>query len=227
MFVQQEIAGKASAHPASGRPQGVFDGRARMLRPFSSNDAARTSSPDWARGTHAVTAPGDAVLVRGVYRREWAWRALSEAGSLSYARRGAATRITAFHQGRARLGSGESPEAAPGWAPRMLSRVAAARAASIKPEPPRSVLPVSTGRCSRALRLHCVPSPAQSSILHSNRPLDPLRACTRTAALAAPWHHNLQTLHTKCQSCRAGDEPGWWCWRAARRRSSSHARVAP
>ena len=90
MFVQQEIAGEASAHSASGRPQGVFDGRARMLRPFSSNDAARTSSPDWARGTHAVTAPGDAVLVRGVYRREWAWRALSEAGSLSYARRGAA-----------------------------------------------------------------------------------------------------------------------------------------
>ena len=137
MFVQQEIAGEASAHSASGRPQGVFDGRARMLRPFSSDDAARTSSPDWARGTHAVTAPGDAVLVRGVYRREWAWRALSEAGSLSYARRGAATSIRAFHQGRARLGSGESPDAAPGWAPRMLGRLAAARAASIKPEPPR------------------------------------------------------------------------------------------
>ena len=137
MFVQQEIAGKASAHSASGRRQGVFDGRARMLRPFSSDDAARTSSPDRARGTHAVTAPGDAVLVRGVYRREWAWRALSEAGSLSYTPRGAATRLRAFHQGRARLGSGESPEAAPGWAPRMLSRVAAARAASIKPEPPR------------------------------------------------------------------------------------------
>ena len=149
MFVQQEIAGEASAHSASGRPQGVFDGRARMLRPFSSNDAARTSSPDWARGTHAVTAPGDAVLVRGVYRREWAWRALSEAGSLSYARRGAATSIRAFHQGRARLGSGESPDAAPGWAPRMLGRLAAARAASIKPEPPRTDCTRQFGSCSR------------------------------------------------------------------------------
>ena len=139
MFVQQEIAGEASAHSASGRPQGVFDGRARMLRPFPSNDAARTSSPDWARGTHAVTAPGDAVLVRGVYRREWAWRALSEAGSLSYTRRGAAMSIRAFQVRGARIGPGEPPEAAPGWAPRLLSRLAAARAASIKPEPPRSL----------------------------------------------------------------------------------------
>ena len=130
MFVQQEIAGEASAHPAPGRRRGAFAGKARLLWPFSIDDAARTSSPDWARGTHAVTAPGDAVLVRGVYRREWAWRALSEAGSLSYARRGAATSIRAFHQGRARLGSGESPDAAPGWAPRMLGRLAAARAAS-------------------------------------------------------------------------------------------------
>ena len=137
MFVQQEIAGKASAHSASGRRQGVFDGRARMLRPFSSDDAARTSSPDRARGTHAVTAPGDAVLVRGVYRREWAWRALSEAGSLSYARRGAARAIRAFQVRGARIGPGEAPEAAPGWAPRLLSRLAASRGASIKPEPPR------------------------------------------------------------------------------------------
>ena len=137
MFVQQEIAGEASAHPASGRRRGVFDGRARLLRPFSSDDAARTSSPDRARGTHAVTAPGDAVLVRGVYRREWAWRALSVAGSLSYTRRGAAMSIRAFQVRGARIGPGESPDAAPGWAPRMLGRLAAARAASIKPEPPR------------------------------------------------------------------------------------------
>ena len=139
MFVQQEIAGKASAHSASGRRQGVFDGRARMLRPFSSDDAARTSSPDRARGTHAVTAPGDAVLVRGEYRREWAWRALSEAGSLSYTRRGAAMSIRAFQVRGARIGPGESPEAAPGWAPRLLSRLAASRGASIKPEPPRTL----------------------------------------------------------------------------------------
>ena len=137
MFVQQEIAGRASAHPAPGRRRGAFAGKARLLWPFSIDDAARTSSPDWARGTHAVTAPGDAVLVRGAYRRECAWRALSEAGSLSYARRGAAMSIRAFQVRGARIGPGESPEAAPGWAPRLLSRVAAARAASIKPEPPR------------------------------------------------------------------------------------------
>ena len=140
MFVQQEIAGRASAHPASGPRRGAFAGKARLLWPFSIDDAARTSSPNWARGTHAVTAPGDAVLVRGAYRRECAWRALSEAGSLSYARRGAATSIRAFQVRGARIGPGESPEAAPGWAPRLLSRVAAARAASIKPEPPRSTV---------------------------------------------------------------------------------------
>ena len=139
MFVQQEIAGEASAHPASGRRRGVFDGRARLLRPFSSDDAARTSSPDRARGTHAVTAPVDSVLVRGVYRREWAWRALSEAGSLSYTRRGAATKLRAFQVRGARIGSGDSPDAAPGWAPRMLGRLASSRAASIIPAPPRSL----------------------------------------------------------------------------------------
>ena len=58
--------------------------------------------------------------------------------SRTYTRRGAATKLRAFQVRRARLGSGESPEAAPGCAPRLLSRVAAARAASIKPEPPRS-----------------------------------------------------------------------------------------
>ena len=159
MFVQQEIAGKASAHSASGRRQGVFDGRARMLRPFSSDDAARTSSPDRARGTHAVTAPGDAVLVRGVYRREWAWRALSEAGSLSYTRRGAAMSIRAFQVRGARIGPGESPEAAPGWAPRLLSRLAASRGASIKPEPPRS-LSLTDGFLRAVLR---DPSPPQGT----------------------------------------------------------------
>ena len=138
MFVQQEIAGEASAHPASGRRRGAFAGKARLLQPFSIDDAARTSSPDRARGAHAVTAPGDPVLVRRVCRRQEGLESALSKFLRTNARRGAATRITAFHQGRARLGSGESPEAAPGWAPRMLSRVAAARAASIKPEPPRS-----------------------------------------------------------------------------------------
>ena len=45
--------------------------------------------------------------------------------------------IRAFQVRGARIGPGESPEAAPGWAPRLLSRLAAARGASIKPEPPR------------------------------------------------------------------------------------------
>lgn len=139
MFVQQEIAGKASAHPASGRRRGAFAGEGRLLQPFSIDDAARTSSPDRARGAHAVTAPGDPVLVRRVCRRQEGLESALSKFLRTNARRGAATRITAFHQGRARLGSGESPEAAPGWAPRMLSRVAAARAASIKPEPPRSL----------------------------------------------------------------------------------------
>ena len=138
MFVQQEIAGKASAHPASGRRRGAFAGKARLLQPFSIDDAARTSSPDRARGAHAVTAPGDPVLVRRVCRRQEGLESALRDFLRTYARRGAATRIRAFHQGRARLGSGESPEAAPGWAPRLLSRLAASRGASIKPEPPRS-----------------------------------------------------------------------------------------
>ena len=140
MFVQQEIAGRASAHPASGPRRGAFAGKARLLWPFSIDDAARTSSPNWARGTHAVTAPGDPVLVRRVYRRPAGRESALSKFLRTYARRGAATRLRAFHQGRARLGPGESPEAAPGWAPRLLSRVAAARAASIKPEPPRSTV---------------------------------------------------------------------------------------
>ena len=90
MFVQQEIAGEASAHSASGRRQGVFDGRARMLRPFSSDDAARTSSPDRARGTYAITAPVDSVLVRGVFRREGLESALG--GLAHFPIRGAARR---------------------------------------------------------------------------------------------------------------------------------------
>ena len=136
MFVQQEIAGEASAHSASGRRQGVFDGRARMLRPFSSDDAARTSSPDRARGTHAVTAPVDSVLVRGVYRREWAWRALSEAGSLSYTRRGAATKLRAFQVLGARIGSGEPT--LPQAGRRGCWAACLERAASIIPAPPRT-----------------------------------------------------------------------------------------
>ena len=140
MFVQQEIAGRASAHPAPGRRRGAFAGKARLLWPFSIDDAARTSSPDWARGTHAVTATGDPFLARRVYRRSAGLESALSNFLRTYARRGAAMSIRAFQVRGARIGPGESPEAAPGWAPRLLSRVAAARAASIKPEPPRSTV---------------------------------------------------------------------------------------
>ena len=138
MFVQQEIAGEASAHPAPGRRRGAFAGKARLLQPFSIDDAARTSSPDRARGAHAVTAPGDPVLVRRVCRRQEGLESALSKFLRTNARRGAAMSIRAFQVRGARIGPGESPEAAPGWAPRLLSRVAAARAASIKPEPPRT-----------------------------------------------------------------------------------------
>ena len=140
MFVQQEIAGKASAHPASGRRRGAFAGEGRLLQPFSIDDAARTSSPDRARGAHAVTAPGDPVLVRRVCRRQEGLESALSKFLRTNARRGAAMSIRAFQVRGARIGPGESPEAAPGWAPRLLSRLAASRAASIIPAPPRSFL---------------------------------------------------------------------------------------